>query len=150
MSLSFTIPEIKAKLEATPQNPSADQDQDPLADPLLDELVADLDRSPLLQKLDQIEALMAKENIPVTMLKSSCRTVMTELNQNADTIHELEPSNIRTIVDAYKILADTETMAILDKKSKATTKKPKMNERAKDIAQLAKEASQDTLDLDFL
>lgn len=150
MSLSFKPTTLKAKLDNQPANTqAADTAPDPILDSV-DQILADQEKPPILQKIAAIEDLLSREQLPIATLKSACRTVMLSLKENADTILQLEPSDIQQIVQGYMKIADEETKAVLTKTAKKkATKKKGLSFKAKEIQQMAKELDVGG-DLDFL
>lgn len=78
----------------------------------------------LSEKLAGIESILEAEELPVTKLKAGLKDVMTCIKANEDSIMELEPSDIKLVVQGYIRIADQEVAEIVEGKKKKTTKKP--------------------------
>lgn len=134
MTLKITIPQLKEKLDQQPGH----------------EILEEAEKPPILQKVAQIEKLLADTPLPIATLKSACRTVMLALKENPDSLLELEPKDKSQIVQAYLTISDEESKAILTKQAKRKTTKKKVSNKAKEILKMAKEAPAADTDLDFL
>ncbi len=118
------------------------------ANPLLDNVEEAFNpMSSLEEKLRDIEALMEKQDIPVKTLKMCCDSIMKDLKHSPDTVLDLEPEQIQTIVQGYIKAADTEVTKVLVKKKKATKKaKPKISSKAKALLEAASQLDLDGVD----
>lgn len=143
MALNFKSASIKQALDVqAAKEATTDIDQNPLIDPIIDQvdqMIADSEKPPILQRIAEIEKLMAAEQIPIATLKSACRTVMLTLKDNADTILELEPADIGQVVQAYMAIADEETKRVFTKQSKKKATKKALSTKAKELQNMAKE-----------
>lgn len=139
MTLQFKTQHLKHKLDVSKQLQEQKQtiEQNQLLDPIIDqvdqEMIEDAELSPIKQYLKRIEDLIAKQDIPIATLRSSCNTVMLELAKHQDSILELEPKEISLIVEGYIKVADEETRGILENKSKASSRK-KTNKTTSNLA----------------
>ncbi len=142
-SLSNLAQAVKAKVA---DSEPLDLDLD--ANPLLDNIEEAFNPlSTLEEKLKDIEALMEKEDIPVKTLKMCCDSIMKDLKHSPDTVLDLEPEQIQTIVQGYIKATDTEVTKVLVKKKKAAKKvKPKISTKAKALLEAASQLDLDGVD----
>lgn len=102
-------PESKITSPANPLLGSLDEAFNPMAD--------------LSAKIDSIESILTQKGIPVLELKRACDGIMKDLAANPDSVLELEPFQIKAIVQGYIKAADEGTQEVLKKKKKTTKKK---------------------------
>lgn len=100
----------------------------------------------LKEKIAQIESYMAEEGeLPIAKLRAGCKDVMTCIKAAGDDIMELQPSDIRTVVQGYIATASQEVKDIVLGKAKKTATTQK-RAKAKEATDAMKRAAQ--LDLD--
>jgi len=111
------------------------------------EFISDIpafEETSITAQLSHIEALMEqKENLPIERLKSGLKDVMLCITANENSILELEPTDIRLIVQGYLTTADEEVRAILEGKKKKAKKPAKATAR---LEKIAKETDLDSVD----
>lgn len=77
--------------------------------------------SSIKERLEIIEGYLAEDKLPIPRLKAGLKDVMTCIKNAGDDIMELQPSDIRSIVQGYIQLASEETQRIVQGKAKKET-----------------------------
>lgn len=110
----------------------------------------DLEFNPILEQINKIEQLLAKQDIPITTLKSSCRSVMLCIQNTPESMLQLEPKDINKIIQAYKKIAGEELTSIINKQTKSKSRTVTTPQVKEVFAIMKENATDDDLDLDFL
>jgi hypothetical protein len=132
--------DIAVKLRAAPPEPATITS--PTKDILLDnEEEAFSASATLSDKLANIDSLLSVEGLPIERLRAGLKDVMQCIKNVEGSIMELEPSDIRMIVQGYIKCSDREIATIVQGKGKTTAKKATAR-----LAKIAKEENLEEVD----